>query len=404
MASVTKGKSPFYPGQPVPIELFVGRTAQIERMMTRGAGQVALGKSVAMFVQGEYGIGKSSIANYVMSRSEQEYDLFGIYVPIGSVDTIDGIGQAILEATIRASALDPKRSEAIRNWLAKYVGEQSLFGFFSLRFDQLKKDGPSVAEGILPFLNDTLNRLKATGIKGIVLVLDEINGITSNPQFAHFIKGMVDTNALSNDPVPLFLLLCGVEEKRREMIQAHQPADRIFDVIQIDAMTEEEMREFFTRAFGSVQMKIDATALALLVHYSAGFPKIMHLVGDEAYWIDQDGVVALDDATAAVLAAAEDVGRKYVEQQVYRALRSEDYQSILAKIAKLGPDVMTFRKADVAKGLTETEKKKFNNFLQKMKDLKVLRSGGIRGEYEFTMRMVRLYIWLQSLQRQKTGT
>lgn len=65
MAEMTKGKSPFYPGQPVPVELFAGRTMQIERVMSRGVGQVSAGKPVAMFIQGEYGIGKSSIAGFV---------------------------------------------------------------------------------------------------------------------------------------------------------------------------------------------------------------------------------------------------------------------------------------------------------------------------------------------------
>ena len=45
---ISKGKSPFYPGQPVPVELFVGRTPQIERILTRGVQQVALGKPVAI--------------------------------------------------------------------------------------------------------------------------------------------------------------------------------------------------------------------------------------------------------------------------------------------------------------------------------------------------------------------
>jgi hypothetical protein len=58
---------------------------------------------------------------------------------------------------------------------------------------------------------------------------------------------------------------------------------------------------------------------------------------------------------------------------------------------------MAFNKRQVEEGLTETEKRKFNNFLQKMKTLKVLRSGDVRGEYVFNLRMVRLYIWLQSL-------
>ena len=58
MARPLKGKSPFYPGQPVPRELFVGRLSQINRIVERGLAQVSAGKPNTMYVQGEYGIGK----------------------------------------------------------------------------------------------------------------------------------------------------------------------------------------------------------------------------------------------------------------------------------------------------------------------------------------------------------
>ena len=400
MMELTKGKSPFYPGQPVPVELFVGRAKQIERIMTRGVDQVALGKPVAMFIQGEYGIGKSSIAGFTQWLAERDRGLHGIYAPLGGCQTLADLPAAILQATIRSRAFDPKKTEKVRNWLGDYIGKQELFGF-SLNLEALKRDAPHLSEpyGMLEFLSKAKERLKDTGVKGIFLVLDEINGITEDPQFAHFVKGLVDTNAMSRQPLPLLLMLCGVEERRREMIQKHQPVDRLFDVIEIEVMDKEEMEEFFRRAFDSVNTSIEPSAKELLIHYSAGFPKIMHLVGDAAFWIDQDCVINKDDAIQAVMVAADDVGKKYVDQQVYRALRSTDYHSILAKIAKMGPDIMSFTKDAVITGLTESEKRKFNNFLQKMKKLHVIRSGEIRGEYIFNLRMVRLYIWLQSLQK-----
>ncbi len=399
MPEIVKSKSPFYPGQPVPVELFVGRASQIDHIMQRGVGQVEAGKPITLYIQGEYGIGKSSIAGFVQWVAEREHNLHSIYAPLGAAQTVDDVGAAILEATIRSGALNPGRSETLRNWLARYIGDQSLFGV-TLHADALRQDAPSITKGILPFLTGVFSRLKASGVKGIFLVLDEINGVTADPQFAHFIKGIVDTNAMSREPLPLLLTLSGVEERRREMIQKYQPIDRIFDVVEIAPMNEGEMREFFNRAFDSVSMKISEEGMHLLVHYSAGFPKIMHLVGDAAYWIDRDGIVDEDDAARAVREGAEEVGRKYVDQQVYRALHSKDYLSILAKVAQQDPDSMSFHKADVLAGLTETEKKKFNNFLQKMKALKVLKSGDTQGEYIFNIRMVRLYIWLQSLQTQ----
>lgn len=398
MIGLFKGKSPFYPGQPVPIELFVGRHKQIERIMERGVGQVVAGKPVTIYVQGEYGIGKSSIAGFVQRLAERDHGLHGIYTPLGAAETLDDVGAAVLEATLRSGAFNPTRSEKVRDWLAKYIGDQTLLGM-TIHTEALKKDAPTIASGMLPFLKEITERLKDTDIKGIFLVLDEVNGITANSKFAHFLKGLVDTNAMSQQPLPLLLMLCGVEERRREMISNHQPVERIFDVIDIEPMSQEEMKDFFHKAFTSVQMRVNADAMDLMTEYSAGFPKIMHLVGDSAFWLDRDGFISKDDASMAVIMAADEVGKKYVDQQVYKALRSEDYHSILAKIAKMGPASMSFQKADVAKDLTEREKKKFNNFLQKMKDLKVLRSGEVKGEYVFNLRMVRLYIWMQSLQK-----
>jgi hypothetical protein len=85
-----------------------------------------------------------------------------------------------------------------------------------------------------------------------------------------------------------------------------------------------------------------------------------------------------------------------VNQQVYAALHSADYRSILAKIGKMVA-ADTFLKRDVETGLTEAEKRKFNNFLQRMRKLKVLRRGAVQGQYVFNMRMVQMYIMMRSI-------
>jgi hypothetical protein len=400
MPAISKGKSPFYPGQPVPLELFVGRKDQIERIMSRGVMQVAQGKPIAIYVQGEYGIGKSSLAGFVQALAEKEYGLHGIYASLGGVTDLTELAVAVMEATIHSGAVAPSRSEKIRNWLAKYIGKPEFFGF-SYDVGALKQDAPSISThmGMLGFLGEARNRLADTGVNGIFLVLDEINGISANPQFAYFIKGLVDTNAMSKRPVPLLVMLCGVEERRREMIRHHPPVDRLFDVIDTEPLNLSETREFFSRALESVQIKVEPQALDVLVRYSAGFPKIMHLIGDAVYWTDEDGVINEGDALHATLLAAQEVGQKYVDQQVYRALRSRDYHSILKKIAQASPNEMRFTKAAVASGLTDSEKKKFNNFLQRMKRLNVIRAGDVQGEYVFNHRMVRLYIWLNSIRK-----
>lgn len=393
----SKGRSPFYPDQPIPVEFFRGRKEQIQHILTRGVGQVIVGKPVTMFVEGEYGIGKSSLAAFAQWQAEMAYGLHGIYAPLGGARTLNDVAEQILAATVRSGAFHPTRGEKMRNWLAKFIGQQQLFGL-SLNLSALKQEAPTLrsAGNLLQFLNETVSRLQDTGVRGVFLILDEINGITSDDSFAHFLKGIVDSNAFSRPPVPLLLMLCGVEERRRELVQRHEPVGRIFDIVKVERMTDEEMRDFYSTSFAEAGIAVDEDAMNLLTKYAAGFPKIMHLIGNAAYWQDQDGKLTVDDAFAALITAADEVGSRYVNQQVYAALRSTDYLSILNKIAKLGPDVMSFKKAEVAANLTESEKKKFNNFLQKMKNLNVLRSGEVQGEYIFNVKMVRLYIWLQN--------
>ena len=79
--------SPFRPGRPVPIEFFVGRSAEIERlrsMVRRSAqGTVSVG-----FVTGERGIGKSSLAAFVRHLVEQDSYAVGCHVYLGGVDEV----------------------------------------------------------------------------------------------------------------------------------------------------------------------------------------------------------------------------------------------------------------------------------------------------------------------------
>jgi hypothetical protein len=398
----SKGRSPFFPDQPVPVELFVGRSAQIDHIMNRGVGQVTQGKPVSVFLEGEYGIGKTSFARFTQWMAERNNGLLGIYATLERAETMDEVGAAVLEGTLRSGAYNPKLGEKIREGMAKFVGQQSLFGL-TVHAEALREEAPNITRGLLPFLGKTLERVRSDGATGVFLVLDEINGLANNPKFAAFLKAVVDSNApisLEKPTLPLLLMVCGVEERRRQLIAQHESVGRIFDVVSIERMTAEEMNDFFRKAFESVHMTIDSDALDYMTYFAAGFPKIMHLIGNAAYWLDRDGRVDLYvDAVDAVASAAEEVGKRYVNQQVYAALHSADYHSILAKIAKMGAAADSFMKRDVEKGLNEAEKRKFNNFLQRMQRLKVLRRGDVQGEYVFNMRMVRFYIWMRSIRR-----
>ena len=392
MSLAGKGQSPFYPGQPVPVELFVGRADEVARIR-RAAHQVAGGKPQAVFISGEYGIGKSSLARYVRFTAEREPGLLGFHVLLGAAHTLEDVAQATVRTVVESSASAKSTADAIRSFLAEYVGEQTLFGV-TLRLDKLKRDALEISRGYLPFLREIWERSRGQ-YRGLLVILDEINGIAGRPDFSFFLKDLVDANALSDSPLPLLLVLCGTEDRRKELIVQHRPVERIFEVAHIEPMSEAESREFFARAFEKVQMKVTDTAMDLLCRYSGGLPKLMHLLGDAAFWIAPADVVDEAVAVRATWAAAEDVGRKFVDHQVYKALRSSDYHRILKKLARADFD-LTFKKGEIAQGLSQEERKKFDSFLQRMKSLNVLTSGEERGTYSFRDRLTRLYLLMEA--------
>ncbi|KJJ83293.1 ATPase domain protein, prokaryote domain protein [Candidatus Omnitrophus magneticus] len=389
-----KSKTPFYPGQPVPVDFFVGRLPEIKRI-TRAIEQVALGKMQSVFLSGEYGIGKSSLAGFLRCFAEEKCGILGIHIFLGGAETLEDVAIKTVEAVLKQQRYQDTKWEKIKDFFARYIGQQTLFGV-NINFEALKADGPNLSHGFLPFLSGIFDKFKDDGVKGIMLIFDELNGITKNKQFSHFIKSLVDENAVSARPLPLMLMLCGIEERRREMIEHHAPVERIFDVVEIKQMDESEMKDFFSKSFESAGIRVLPTAMEELIFYSSGFPKLMHIIGDNIFWMDKDGVIDKHDARRGIRFAAEDVGKKFVAQQVYKALRSDDYRSILKKLSKENFD-LEFSKNIIEKGLSTSEKKKFHNFLQRMKKLGLFKAGENKGEYIFTNRLARLYIKLEAL-------
>lgn len=84
-----------------------------------------------------------------------------------------------------------------------------------------------------------------------------------------------------------------------------------------------------------------------------------------------------------------------MDQRVFAALHSHDYRSTLLKIS-VRSDTSEFRRSEVAESLTDSERRKLDNFLRKMVQLGVLQRGEKTGDYRFLNPMVQMYIQMQA--------
>ncbi len=393
-----KENSPFTPGIHVPVELFVGRAKQIEEIR-RYIKQIHTGKQENIFLSGDRGIGKSSLASFLRYYVSTHENILSIHIFLGRVNSLEEMVRHIFDQILKETKGQTWFND-IAKFFGRYIKEIGLFGI-SVSFVPPEDELKELVRNFPEALHNLLEKIKEQK-KGLFIALDDINGLAEQSEFANWYKSFVDEVATHYSNFPVFMMLIGLPEKRDALARLQPSLMRIFRVVEIEKLSDEEVESFLSQAFAQVGMKVRPDAMKLMVRYSSGLPLLMHEIGDATFWIDQDGIISKEDAIEGVLVAAEKVGQKYLDPKVYRAVRSPRYRSILRKLGRR-PLSRSFKKKDVEKKLNNEEKKVFHNFLRRMRELGVIETDVEqgRGAYRFVNEIYPIYIWMESERSRK---
>jgi AAA+ ATPase superfamily predicted ATPase len=387
MAQLNSKESPFSPGRPVSPEYFVARTAEINRLR-RSLTQVCAGKNENVFITGPRGIGKSSLAAMIRNIAEKEFDLLTTHCLLGGVRNLEEMARGVFQKLLQ-DCQEKTLFDELRGLFKRYIKSVTLFGI-GVEFTQDRSDLYGLVENFIPTLRQVYQIVQKNGKKGILLILDDLNGITDLPHFSQFLKSTIDTIAVSGNTIPLFLVLVGIPERRNDLIR-HQPSvSRIFDVVDLPVLTPSESEDFFRNSFERQNLNIKSEALDFMIHLCGGYPMLLHEVGDSVFWANNDDCIDFQDAYNGSMTAAENVGRKYLEPQIESVLKSPTYKSILGKI---GSKKAFFSRKELLGELPEKEAKNLDNFIPRLKKLGILEDAEIRGQYRFVNRLYQFYIW-----------
>ena len=390
-----KSSSPFTPGNPVPFELFVGRAEQILELMYY-VEQSALGKQENIFLVGERGIGKTSISSFLRYWVQKEKDVIAVHVFLGGVSSLDELVRRIFEALLKATRGE-NWFEKIRGLFGDFIKDVDLFGV-SIGFVPPKDNLQHLVRNFPQALQTFITKIKDDK-KALLIVLDDLDSLTSTPEFAHWYKSFADEIATHYDEFPLTIMLVGLPTMMDSLAGLQPSLMRIFRVIELESLSKDEVSEFFKKAFDKANMEIEDKTLKTLVMFSSGLPVIMQEIGDATYMRDKDNKIDHDDALNGVLLAAKRIGRKYLDPQVYRALRSSSYHSILRKLgSRESPLNRSFTRRDVAAHLTDAEQKVLDNFLSQLRKIGIIEpeAGMARGTYRFANDIYPIYIWMEA--------
>ncbi len=386
--------SPFTPNQPVSADFFTGREAQVHEIIAVVRKAAARNLQIA-WITGERGIGKSSIASFVGGVAERDYAAMVAHVHLGGV--------ANLQEMVKQSYLGLLKDNQRKAWGGKLLaifGERvKKVGFlgFDIELNFSNHELSVTAQNFAQSLNDVIER-SGTDRKVLVLILDDINGLANDPQFAHWLKSMVDSVATSQTKIPVCLLFVGLEERLNAMRKNNPSVIRSFnEIVEIKPWEKSESINFFKSAFGKKGVQLPDESINLLADFSGGIPTIAHEIGDHVWRVVENGAVEEGHIAVGIRNAAYSIGQRFIEKEVVQALGSKNYKSILKKIGSAPAQKIdtTFSKEDLLslKTFTDAEKKSLGNFLRRM-----INVGGIipveRGVYRFPTEMHRFYLFL----------
>ncbi len=385
--------SPFRPGQPADLELFVGRAEQISRV-TQLVTNAAHGRFQIAFLTGERGIGKTSLASFARYLAERDETAATSHVFLGDIDAVDRFVHQTLEHIVKDNVGKPWYKNIVQIF-GERVDSIGLFNVsIKLRFTP---DDMHAATNSFPQALRTIQTSLAQERATLFIVLDDIDSIAQSSDFAHWLKSMVDTIAIDQTPTNVTLLLVGLEEARRSLITLQPSLARVFDVIDVQPWNQQESEDFFRKCFDSVDGSIDADALLFMTQMTGGLPVVAHEIGDAVYRLAVKYPVDMDVAIRGTLRAAEAIGHKILQPQIVEALRSAEYREILRTLPKQ-PLTHEFRRSELIERLPPDSGRAVSAFLRRMRGLGAITQDPERGRgaYRFTNPAYYLYFWLQS--------
>jgi len=354
----------------------------------------ARGRFRVGFVSGERGIGKSSLVSFVRHLVQREDNVAGTHVFLGGVDSLEETVRRVFDRLLKDSLERPWHNK-LREIFGKYVHSIGMFGI-TVELDIPERDLAHLVNAFVPSLRRVLGEI-GTETRALLLVLDDINGLAGSAAFANWLKSVVDEVATSRQELPVCMLVVGLEDRREELI-ANQPSlSRVFELVTIEPWQENETRDFFLRAFAANNIQVEDKALSVMTQFSGGLPVFAHEIGDAVWRRAVGPAVTEEEALMGVLDAAEIIGRKLLEPQVLKAVRSRHYRSILRKLMSKRVR-FEFRRSDLRRQLSPAEDRVCDNFLRRMRELGVLVQHPERGPgwYRFHNRLHAVYFFIEA--------
>ncbi len=326
-----------------------------------------------VFIFGERGVGKTSLAVTAASLSCADYGVQPIYVPCGETTTFADILQAAA-----------RKAGRINSVLAKRGAVESLSGGVP-GVAGLSVSLNNSAQDIAPpkNINDALAILEYIAEKRPgrpMILIDEFDRIVDQRQRAFFAELIKNASTLQNEVKFLF---CGIGEDINSLLGHHESVGRYFVPLELERLCVDDLWKILCNTAKRLGVEIPQETLYRVSIISDGFPHFVHLIGQCLFWSmnDDDRIVSQSNAAhyrSAIAKALREsepslrLGYQKATEKTKNQLQYEEALWALADIAETRRQISriyetSYLRISAARSSDPMERKTLNARLQALR-------------------------------------
>ncbi len=295
-------KNPFTPQDPVTDpDKFAGRKEPFQNAVD------ALYNNKNILITGERGIGKSSVAYQLLYLTNGEKALLDkLNIDLGDYEfsymtgdfrcmtehSINDIVKGLINSLKRFAELSEKKQGRTASFdlNLKFIKYTSQTSYEDLTPSDLTDLFTSEVESIFRELDEYYT--------GICFLIDEIDTIDPKIDIASFLKAVVE-KFRADGFASICFIVSGVTGTITKMISQHPSASRLFEVLELKPMQDEEMVEIINSALVNTDVAITHDATTRIINLSNCFPQPVQLLGYHSFKYDTNNEINLIDVNHA---------------------------------------------------------------------------------------------------------
>jgi len=340
--------NPFRPNGFVSPGMFHGRMPEVAAI-ERALFQTKHGNPQHILVQGERGIGKSSLlhvsaltaSGQLETLDDQTLRFLVVQADLGNarsqIDVIKAIaGQ--LRREVGKREVVREKAKAFWDWASNWE-------VLGVRYH---KDAPPPDPQDV--IDELVSRISALctdtqdDLDGVALFIDEADHPPEDAAVGAFIKFF--TERLARDGCNrVLLILAGLPHLVGKLRASHESAPRVFTTMSLDPLEPDEREQVIRSGLdvaaetNGFRTDITDEARRLIASMSEGYPHFIQQFAHSAFEVDKDNLIDRDDVMEGAFGengALSQLGDKFFSEMYHSRIASNDYREVLNTMASEG--------------------------------------------------------------------